>query len=160
MGSLISLRPDDLLSRDFRCLYLGWLFSVQNGEFSDEVLEPPVPAGLRELSAPYDSLIEFLGIDEDLVEVAASASGAVKSRAHRARNCTSLDSRPDRKRERWPASKRAIGAQMDDGGLIFCGIFRGTTRHVHHLQLALFNGALLAISSQLPMRVRKRGTGC
>ncbi|MGA2350840.1 MAG: hypothetical protein ABSF70_10435 [Terracidiphilus sp.] len=78
MVSLIPLRGD-LLRRDFRCLYLGWLFSVQNGEFSDEVLEPPVPAGLRELSAPYDSLIEFLGIDEDLVEVAASASGPLKA---------------------------------------------------------------------------------
>jgi hypothetical protein len=78
MGSLISLRAD-LLRGDFRCLYLGWLFCVQNGEFSDEVLEPPVPAGLRELSAPYDSLIEFLGIDEDLVEVAASASEPLKA---------------------------------------------------------------------------------
>jgi hypothetical protein len=38
-----------------------------------------VPAGLRELSAPYDSLIEFLGIDEDLVEVAASASEPLKA---------------------------------------------------------------------------------
>jgi hypothetical protein len=82
MGSLISLRGD-LLRRDFRCLYLGWLFSVQNGEFSDEVLEPPVPAGLRELSAPYDSLIEFLGIDEDLVEVAASASEPLKAEPSR-----------------------------------------------------------------------------
>jgi hypothetical protein len=78
MGSLISLRAD-LLRGDFRCLYLGWLFSVQNGEFSDEVLEPPVSAGLRELSAPYNSLIEFLGIDEDLVEVAASASEPLKA---------------------------------------------------------------------------------
>ena len=78
MGSLISLRAD-LLRGDFRCLYLGWLFSVQNGEFSDEVLEPPVSAGLRELSAPYNSLIEFLGIDEDLVEVAAFASEPLKA---------------------------------------------------------------------------------
>jgi hypothetical protein len=78
MGSLISLRAD-LLRGDFRCLYLGWLFSVQNGEFSDEVLEPPVSAGLRELSAPCNSLIEFLGIDEDLVEVAASASEPLKA---------------------------------------------------------------------------------
>jgi hypothetical protein len=36
--------------------------------------EPPVPAGLGELSAPLQALIEFLGIDEALVEVAASAS--------------------------------------------------------------------------------------
>jgi hypothetical protein len=78
MGSLISLRAD-LLRGDFRCLYLGWLFCMQNGEFSDEVLEPPVPAGLRELPAPYDSLIEFLGIDEDLVEVAASTSEPLKA---------------------------------------------------------------------------------
>jgi hypothetical protein len=38
-----------------------------------------VPAGLRELSAPLDSLIEFLGIDEDLVEFAASASAPLKA---------------------------------------------------------------------------------
>ncbi len=78
MGSLIFLRAD-LLRGDFRALYLGWLFCVQNGEFSDGVLEPPVPAGLRELSAPYDSLIEFLGIDEDLVEVVATASKPLKA---------------------------------------------------------------------------------
>lgn len=78
MGSLIFLRAD-LLRGDFRALYLGWLFCVQNGEFFDGVLEPPVPAGLRELSAPYDSLIEFLGIDEDLVEVVATASKPLKA---------------------------------------------------------------------------------
>jgi hypothetical protein len=38
-----------------------------------------VPAGLRELSTPLDSLIEFLGIDQDLVEVAASASAPLKA---------------------------------------------------------------------------------
>jgi hypothetical protein len=51
---------------------------VECHEFSEDALEPPVPAGLRELSAPLDSLIEFLGIDEDLVEVAASASAPLK----------------------------------------------------------------------------------
>ena len=77
MGSLMSLRAD-LLRGDLRCLYLGWLLSVQNEEFVGGVVEePPVPAGLGELSAPLHSLIEFLGIDEDLVEVAASASAAL-----------------------------------------------------------------------------------
>lgn len=47
---------------------------MQNEEFAEEELEPTVPAGLGELSAPLHSLIEFLGIDEDLVEVAAMAS--------------------------------------------------------------------------------------
>ena len=73
MGSLLFLRSD-LLRGDLRCLYLGWLLCVQGDEFSGEELEPPVPAGLGELSAHLHSLIEFLGIDEDLVEVAASAS--------------------------------------------------------------------------------------
>src|ERR1039457_2353586 len=78
MGSLVSLRSN-LLRGDFRCLYLGWLHSVECHEFSEDTLEPPVPAGLRELSAPLDSLIEFLGIDEDLVEVAAAASVPLKA---------------------------------------------------------------------------------
>jgi hypothetical protein len=78
MGSLISLRAD-LLRGDFRCLYLGWLSCVENGELSGDALEPPVPAGLRELSAPLDSLIEFLGINEDLIEIAASASEPLKA---------------------------------------------------------------------------------
>jgi hypothetical protein len=51
---------------------------VECHEFSEDALELSVPAGLRELSAPLDSLIEFLGIDGDLVEVAASASAPLK----------------------------------------------------------------------------------
>ena len=77
MRSLVSLHSD-LLRGDLRCLYLGWLHSVECHEFSEDTLEPPVPAGLRELSAPLDSFIEFLGIDGDLVEVAASASAPLK----------------------------------------------------------------------------------
>ena len=69
MGSLMSLRSE-LLCGDLRWLYLGWLLCAQCEEFAEEELEPPVPAGLGELSAPLHSLIEFLGIDEDLVEVA------------------------------------------------------------------------------------------
>ena len=78
MESLASLRSD-LLRGDLRCLYLGWLMCAQDEEFSEDAMEPPVPAGLRELSAPLDSLIEFLGIDEDLVEVAASASAPLRA---------------------------------------------------------------------------------
>ena len=77
MGSLVSLRSD-LLRGDLRCLYLGWLMFAQDDELPGDAQEPPVPAGLRELSAPLDSLIEFLGIDGDLVEVAASASAPLK----------------------------------------------------------------------------------
>jgi len=78
MGSLMSLRSE-LLRGDIRCLYLGWLLCAQNEEFAEDDLEPAVPAGLGELSAPLHSLIEFLGIDEDLVEVAASASAPLNA---------------------------------------------------------------------------------
>ncbi|HYL14887.1 MAG TPA: hypothetical protein VEV41_17725 [Terriglobales bacterium] len=82
VGLLMPLRSE-LLRGDLRCLYLGWLLCVQCGEFSEKELEPTVPAGLGQLSAPLHSLIEFLRSDEDLVEVAASGSapmGAVLSR--------------------------------------------------------------------------------
>lgn len=78
MGSLMSLRSD-LLRGDVRCLYLGWLLCAENEEFSGDALEPPVPAGLGELSAPLNSLIEFLGIDENLVHVAAAASAPLNA---------------------------------------------------------------------------------
>ena len=73
MPSLMPLRSD-LLRGDFRCLYLGWLRCVQAGGLDEDKLEPPVPAGLKELSGPLHALIEFLEIDEDLVEVAARTS--------------------------------------------------------------------------------------
>jgi hypothetical protein len=78
MGLLVSLRSD-LLRGDLRCLYLGWLMCAQDEEFSGEVLEPPVPAGLRERTASLDSLIESLGIEEDLIEVAAADSVPLKA---------------------------------------------------------------------------------
>ena len=78
MGSLMSLRSD-LLRGDLRCLYLGWLHSVECEDISTEAIEPAVPDGLNELSASVESLIEFLGIDEDLVRVAAAASAPLKA---------------------------------------------------------------------------------
>ena len=73
MSSLMPLRSD-LLRGDLRCLYLGWLRCAQDDGPGEVKLEPPVPAGLKELSGPLYALIEFLEIDEDLVEVAAQAS--------------------------------------------------------------------------------------
>jgi len=73
MASLMPLRSD-LLRDDHRCLYLGWLRSAQDGGLEEDKLEPPVPAGLEELTGPLHALIEFLEIDEDLVEIAAQAS--------------------------------------------------------------------------------------
>ena len=72
----------ELATGDLRLLYLGWLLKVQLGgldegdddeDLADEA-EPPVPAGLRELSDSLASVAEFLKIDDDLIAVAAKAS--------------------------------------------------------------------------------------
>ena len=90
MGSLVSLRGD-IMNGDVRALYLAWLRGVQMSgvpgadDEDDEVdygedfpsrdtVEPPVPPGLRKLSASLNSLIEFLELDADLVAVAAERS--------------------------------------------------------------------------------------
>ena len=97
MGSLMSLRSD-LLSGDLRCLYLGWLLCAQNEEFGEDELEPAVPAGLGELSAPLHSLIEFLGIDEDLVEVAATVSAPLNAGPDREELATWIQSLPEKEK--------------------------------------------------------------
>lgn len=75
-GWLASLAPlrSDLIYGDYRCLYLGWLLAAQMGELDDDELEPPVPPGLGQLSAPLRSLVDFLRIDTDLIAAAAEKS--------------------------------------------------------------------------------------
>jgi hypothetical protein len=75
----------ELAAGDLRLLYLGWLLKVQLSGLDDEddeddegladEVEPPVPAGLRQLSDSLASVAKFLGIDDDLIATAAKASG-------------------------------------------------------------------------------------
>lgn len=73
LSSLIQVRTD-LLRGDVRSLYLGWLCAVQMGCIDDDTPEPPVPAGLAELSESLQSLGAFLRIDPDLIDAAAENS--------------------------------------------------------------------------------------
>jgi hypothetical protein len=73
LGSMVGVRSE-LIAGDRRLLYLAWLFAVQHDEVDDEATEPPVPAGLAELSAPLEAIVEFLEIDEDLIDIAVEAS--------------------------------------------------------------------------------------
>jgi hypothetical protein len=77
LSSMIPVRAE-LARGDRRALYLAWLLCVQNGELDDEDAEPPVPPGLRQLSASLESFAEFLRIDRDLLDVAAQGSIALK----------------------------------------------------------------------------------
>jgi hypothetical protein len=78
LSSLIPLR-DDLANGDHRALYLGWLLSVQSRDLKESATEPPVPAGLKELTEPLEALADFLRIDGDLLAVAAERSPALEA---------------------------------------------------------------------------------
>lgn len=77
---------NDILSGDLRVLYLAWIASAQRGGFINEddpeaendLVEPPVPPGLGELTAPLRAFMAFFEIDQDIVGAAAAASPALK----------------------------------------------------------------------------------
>jgi hypothetical protein len=73
LSDFVMLR-DDIVRRDYRSLYLAWLRSAELEEAVDEEVEPPVPPGLSDLSAPLISLMGFLGLDQYLLEAAAQGS--------------------------------------------------------------------------------------
>ena len=90
LGTLMSLRQD-ILRGNFRALYLAWLKAAATiAEPGDEpwddeedsgadgeeleLIEPPVPTGLGQLTGPLQAFVEFFDIDEDLVRAAAAAS--------------------------------------------------------------------------------------
>jgi len=73
LSSLISLRAD-IISGDYRSLYLAWLFCAEMHEIDEQELEPPVPPNLADLNGPLDSFVDFMRIDTDLIAVAAERS--------------------------------------------------------------------------------------
>jgi hypothetical protein len=80
----IALVRSELAAGDLRLLYLAWLLSVQAEEVGDEEAEPPLPPGLRALSAPLRAVADFLRLDEDLLTAAATASAEVQTVAESA----------------------------------------------------------------------------
>ena len=77
LAAMVHARSE-LAAGDLRLPYLGWLLAVQSDEVDDEDTEPPVPAGLGDLSAPLRAIADFLEIDEDLIVVAAAVSPEVQ----------------------------------------------------------------------------------
>lgn len=78
LAALIGVR-DELATGDLRPLYLAWLSALAAWELEDDdeyqsCPEPPVPAGLGELTAPQRALADFLRVDADLLTAAAQAS--------------------------------------------------------------------------------------
>jgi len=81
LASLVPIRSE-LAHGDLRALYLGWLRGIQNGDREESEAEPPVPSGLKQSSPALIRLADLLEIDGDLMEVAAEASGDIRSSAH------------------------------------------------------------------------------
>jgi hypothetical protein len=77
LGGMAAARSE-LLGGDHRLLYLAWLMGIQWDHVDDEDTEPPVPAGLADLSGALRAVADFLEIDEDLIAVAAEASPSLK----------------------------------------------------------------------------------
>ncbi|WP_433729629.1 hypothetical protein ACQP0C_00885 [Nocardia sp. CA-129566] len=81
LSAIVGVRAD-LAAGDLRPLYLAWLAGYGMwerdewafGRDHDDQLEPPVPPGLRTLTAAQRAMADFLRLDRDLLHVAASAS--------------------------------------------------------------------------------------
>jgi hypothetical protein len=82
LASLIPVRGD-IAAGDHRALYLAWLLAVQHGELASHATEPPVPPGLRRLSARLKAFADFLRIDGDLMAAAAQRSPNPSAAAQR-----------------------------------------------------------------------------
>ena len=77
LAAMVQARSE-LAAGDLRLLYLAWLLALQSDEMDDEDTEPPVPAGLGNLSASLQAVVDFFEIDEDLIAVAAASSPSVQ----------------------------------------------------------------------------------
>ncbi|GAB4086305.1 hypothetical protein GCM10028784_29350 [Myceligenerans cantabricum] len=81
LGAFAAVRSE-LIDGDLRPLYLifltaigVWAYDEDAFDYADEDLqEPPVPAGLGELSGAQRTLVDFLRLDADLLAEAASKS--------------------------------------------------------------------------------------
>ena len=90
LSRFIPLR-NDVLEGDYRLLYLAWLKAMtfygvpDDGEYDDDDpdspaydREPPVPPGLKKLSASLQAFVQVFELDPFLVQAAAEASPDLK----------------------------------------------------------------------------------
>jgi hypothetical protein len=80
LPSLVPLRMS-ILRGDYRVLYLAWLKSLTPEDAEDATLEPPVPAGLRDLTPELEAFLELFEVDSHLLAVASGASDMLPAEA-------------------------------------------------------------------------------
>jgi hypothetical protein len=124
LSAIVGVRSE-LAAGDLRPLYLAWLSAYGVWErdadaFGDEdeaELEPPVPAGLGSLTAPQRALADFLGLDSDLLQVAAEASPGLPEVKDDARRAGHAHRQAPRQRQGQAshAGRRRSGGKGPDG---------------------------------------------
>jgi hypothetical protein len=62
LSALVPIR-NELMTGDYRALYLAWQLRARAGEISAKNRTPPVPIGTRRLTGSQQALVEFLRID-------------------------------------------------------------------------------------------------
>jgi hypothetical protein len=79
MSGLIGIRAE-VIAGDLRPLYIAWLAGSYELEDDDSELEPPVPPGLKKLTASQKQLATFLLVDPNLIDVAAEVSADLEAK--------------------------------------------------------------------------------
>ncbi|MET9200237.1 hypothetical protein [Gordonia sp. NPDC003585] len=86
LSTMIGVRAE-LAAGDLRPLYLAWLGTLGTPDLQhiDDVDHedpaPPIPPGLADLTPAQDALAEFLGVDDDLLAIAAESSPELETRS-------------------------------------------------------------------------------
>jgi hypothetical protein len=88
---------------------------VQADDVDDDAVEPPVPRGLLDMPASLQALVEFLRIDDDLLDAAAEASAAEPDDAKELRAwvaCMSAKAKDDWLRRAVDEPELAVGVEL------------------------------------------------
>jgi hypothetical protein len=100
LSALIPLRAE-IARGDHRALYLAWLGGVQQRATENGTMGPPIPQGLRKLTAAQKALADFLGIDADLIAVASTQSSKARDAISRTAVERWVASLPEDQKTRW-----------------------------------------------------------
>ena len=112
LSELVALRQE-LLEGDYRGLYLAWLKSITLAKEEDDInlseLEPPVPAGLKQLSPAQTAFVETFDIDEkrtiqelfDLAEAEKERVEKAEKEAAQAQRIKALQALAPREAQVW-----------------------------------------------------------
>jgi hypothetical protein len=119
---------EQILAGDYRALYLGWLVGVspEYAEIDEDEEEPPVPPGLGKLGRPLQTMCRVFGIDEDLLQAAAKASGKSQLLASEGALEKWIAALPSKEKDRLLVEACEGNAQQVAGGLM--GGFRKSQR--------------------------------